>query len=83
MNRNFVQNHMVFYSILIFIIVYGIIHLMKPSMIYGHFGELRQFGLNQKHKTIFPAWLISIIVAILSYLFIRFYTILPFISKRI
>jgi len=83
MNRSFVQNHMVLYSIMIFAIVYGIIHLMKPGMIYGHNGELRQFGLNKKNKTIFPAWLTSIVVAILSYLAIRFYTILPFISKRI
>ena len=83
MNRSFVQNHMVFYSILIFIVVYGIIHLIKPGMMYGQYGELRQFGLNQRNKTIFPTWLISIVVAILSYLAIRFYTILPFISKRI
>ena len=83
MNRIFVQNNMVLNSILIFIIVYGIIHMFKPAIIYGQSGELRQFGINQKHKTIFPAWLISIVVAILSYLAIRFYTVLPFIRNRI
>jgi hypothetical protein len=83
MNRSLIKNHMIFYSILIFIVVYGIIHLTKPGMMYGQYGELRQFGLNKRNKTIFPAWLISIVIAILSYLTIRFYTIFPFISKRI
>jgi len=40
-------------------------------------GSLRTFGLGHRRKTILPIWLLSIILGILSYLFILYYITLP------
>jgi len=62
-------------SIVAFIIAYYLIQLSKPSFLYKKNGELRQFGIGYKEKTIFPAWLLSIILAILIYVSICYYTL--------
>ena len=62
-------------SIAAFIIVYYLIQVSKPSFLYKKNGELRQFGIGYKEKTIFPAWLLSIILAILIYVCISYYTL--------
>ena len=62
-------------SIVAFIVVYYLIQLSKPSFLYKKNGELRQFGIGYKEKTIFPAWLLSIILAILIYVSICYYTL--------
>ena len=54
-------------AIYIFIILFIIIQYIKPSFIYTHNGNIRQFGLGYKNKTILPMWLITIILAIISY----------------
>ncbi len=50
---------------------------MKPSFIYENDGSFRQFGLGYKKKTVIPIWLITIILAILSYVFILYYLTIP------
>ena len=62
-------------SIVTFIIVYYLIQVSKPNFLYKKNGELRQFGIGYKEKTIFPAWLLSIILAILIYVAICYYTL--------
>ena len=69
------RNHKLSFSILIFIICYYFIQLLKPDFLYKKNGELRQFGIGYKEKTIFPAWLLSIILAILIYVAICYYTL--------
>ncbi len=54
-------------AIYIFIILFIIIQYIKPSFIYTQNGNIRQFGLGYKNKTILPLWLITIILAIISY----------------
>lgn len=49
------------------------IHILKPSFIYNDDGGFRQFGLGYRNKTVFPIWIISIVAAILCYLFILYY----------
>ena len=44
---------------------------------YNEDGSLRQFGLGYKNKTIITGWLLSIILAILSYLFVLYYLDYP------
>lgn len=60
------------FSILIFIILFGSVHVLKPGLAYLPNGAYRPFGVGYKHKTVVPIWLISIILAILSYTFILF-----------
>lgn len=55
-------------AILIFLILFTVVHITKPVFIYNNEGGFRQFGVGYKHKTVIPIWLVAIILAILSYL---------------
>jgi hypothetical protein len=60
-------------SLLIFLILFFMIHYLKPSIVYDENGEFRQFGVGYRHKTVIPIWLVAIITAIFSYLFVLSY----------
>ena len=77
MNRNFIRRNITSISIFIFAAVYGIIVLSKPAFMYNKDGSLRQFGIGYKKKTILPAWLIAIVLAIVSYFGVLYYISLP------
>ena len=69
------KNHKVSISIIVFVFIYYSIQMFKPSFLYRRNGELRQFGIGYKEKTIFPAWLLAIILAILVYIMICYYSL--------
>ena len=77
MNRNIIKSHINTVSILVFIGLFFLVQIMQPSIIYDKDGSLRVFGLGSRKKTILPIWLISIILAILSYLFVLYYINAP------
>ena len=77
MNRAFVRRHITTISVIIFAILYAIIIVSKPAFMYNADGSLRQFGLGYYKKTIAPAWLVSITVAIISYFGVLFYLSTP------
>jgi len=54
-------------SIFIFIILFGIINALKPSIIYNKDLSFRRFGIGYKNKTVVPIWLLAVILAILVY----------------
>jgi hypothetical protein len=57
--------------------MFGVIVMTKPSFLYNKDGSIREFGIGYKNKTIFPIWLLSIILGIISYLFVMFYLAKP------
>jgi hypothetical protein len=63
-------------AIFIFLLSFTLIHIIKPSLIYNKEGGFRPFGLGYKHKTVVPIWVISIIIAIFSYLAVLSYIML-------
>ncbi len=67
--KKFLINHINSLSIVLFLIIYFLINYLQPSVLYLDNGTLREFGLNQKNKTIIPIWLVVFILAIFSYLF--------------
>tara|TARA_B110000967_G_C18741326_1_gene487891 strand:+ start:189 stop:428 length:240 start_codon:yes stop_codon:yes gene_type:complete len=71
--KAFVARNKLNFSILIFVILFSIMHYLQPNIVYDDNGEFRPFGVGYKHKTIIPIWLVSIIFAIFSYLFIMSY----------
>jgi hypothetical protein len=77
MNRNFIRKHINSLSIVIFVVCFVVLQWLKPHFLYNSDGSLRQFGLGFKKKTIIPIWLVSIILAILSYLFVLHYLAVP------
>jgi len=72
--KTIINQNIVITSVILFIIVYGIIIYSEPSIIFNKDGSLRQFGLGKSNTTVLPAWLVSLIIAILSY-FIILYSI--------
>ena len=77
MLRTFTRNNITLVSILLFISVFGIVQLIKPAFLYKTDGSTRDFGIGYKNKTIMPVWLFSIILGILSYLFVLYYLAYP------
>lgn len=76
-NRNYIREHVTLFAIILFLIVFGFIQIMKPAFLYKSDGSLREFGIGYKNKTIFPVWLLSIILGILSYLVVMYYVAYP------
>ena len=60
-------------SLLLFLVLFFIIHYIKPSIVYNENGEFRPFGVGYRHKTVIPIWLVAIITAIFSYLIVLSY----------
>jgi len=48
--------------------------MIKPSFLYNNDGSLREFGVGYKNKTILPLWLFSIVLGILTYVSVLYYT---------
>ena len=69
MNNLLVKKHVNSIAILVFVFSFSIIMTFEPAIIFKKDGSLRNFGVGYKQKTIAPAWLIAIILAIFSYLF--------------
>ena len=71
--KGFVRYHKLSISIIIFLVLFSIVHMMKPTMLYNDDGSFRQFGVGYRHKTVIPIWGVSMVIAIFSYLFVMYY----------
>ena len=69
----FVNNNKVNIAVLLFIFFAFILHYMQPKMIYTEDGGFREFGVGYLHKTIFPIWLVILILAIFCYYSVLYY----------
>ena len=59
-------------AVFIFLILFGIINALRPSVIYNKDLSFRRFGIGYKNKTVIPIWLFSIILAILVYVAVKY-----------
>ena len=57
-------------SIILFLIIFSMIHYSKPGFAYNREGGFRPFGIGYRSKTVVPIWLLAILLAIFCYLFI-------------
>ena len=78
-NQFFIKRHITSFSILVFLAAFVTVQAFKPRFMYNEDGSLRQFGIGFHRKTVIPAWLVAIVVAILSYLLVL-YASTPLIS---
>ena len=76
-SRRYIRNNLVSVSIVVFLLIFIVLQQIKPGFIYNKDGSLRVFGVNNTRKTIFPIWLVTIIVAILSYDGVLYYLAFP------
>jgi hypothetical protein len=77
MNRIVLQRNITTVTIVLFLMFFGFFQYTKPAFLYDQNGALRQFGIGYRSKTIIPMWLLSIVLAILSYLLVLYYINLP------
>jgi len=73
MLRQFVVTNINLVSIIVFLLLFAIILVTKPNIMFDKNGKPREFGIGYKNKTILPLWLAVIILAIISYLTILCY----------
>jgi hypothetical protein len=71
--KGFIRYHKLNIAIFIFLIIFAFIHFIKPPLLYNEDGSYRQFGIGYRNKTIIPIWLVSICIAILSYISVSYY----------
>jgi hypothetical protein len=71
-NQFFIKRHITSFSILVFLAAYVATQSFKPRFMYNEDGSLRQFGIGFQRKTVVPAWLVAIVLAILSYLLVLY-----------
>lgn len=74
MVHNYILKNPLLISILLFLVIFSTILLGYPSFLFNTDGSIRQFGIGYKNKTIFPIWLMAIVLGILSYLYVLYYT---------
>ena len=72
--RRWVRHNKISVSILIFILLFGVINLIKPVLMYNDDGSMKEFGVGFRKKTIIPVWLLSIMLGIISYYSVMYYT---------
>jgi hypothetical protein len=60
-------------AVFIFLILFGIINALRPSVIYNKDLSFRRFGIGYKNKTVIPIWLLTIILAILVYVAVIYF----------
>lgn len=67
-----VRKNRLSFAILLFLALFSLIHFLKPSLIYNDDGGFRPFGVGYRHKTVIPIWIVAIILAIFSYMFVLY-----------
>ena len=54
-------------SIVLYLFLISLIIYFKPKLIFNENGNIKKFGTGGKKKTIYPLWLIVLIMSIVSY----------------
>ena len=75
LNKSFVRVHKVSVAVCVFMVLFSIIHIIKPALLYTSDGGFRQFGVGYKQKTVVPIWIVAILLAIFSYLGVFYYLV--------
>lgn len=71
--KQLVRYNKISIAILMFLVIFSIIHYLKPGLLYTKEGGFREFGVGYRNKTVIPIWLVSIILAILCYFSVNVY----------
>ena len=71
--KQFVRYNKITIAILMFLVIFSIIHYLKPGLLYTKDGGFREFGVGYRNKTVIPIWVVSIVLAILCYFSVNVY----------
>jgi hypothetical protein len=73
LSKNYIRLHKATFAIVLFLILFSILHWIKPTILYNDDGSFRPFGLGYRSKTVIPIWIAAICLAIFSYLGVLYY----------
>ena len=69
------KDNLILYSVLLYILIFFVVIVyLRPAFLFNKDESIKLFGLGYMNKTIIPIWLFTIIIAIVSYLFIFYLT---------
>ena len=77
MYRAYIRRNITSVAIIIFVVMFCLIQMYAPHFLYNQDGSLREFGIGYRKKTVVPIWLVVLILAIFSYLFVLYYLAIP------
>ena len=75
MVKYLLQQNLPLFSIGLFALLYLLLYWYKPEQIYNANGSLKDFGVGYKNKTILPLWLAAIVLGIMSYFVVLYFSI--------
>jgi len=73
MYKTYIRENITLVAVILFVIIFGIVQMTKPTCFYKKDGSIREFGIGYKNKTILPIWLFSLLLGILCYLAVLYY----------
>lgn len=73
MYKKYIEKNPTLVSIILFLVLFFTIQLSHPTFLYNTDGSIRNFGIGYKNKTIFPIWILAILLAIICYTFVLFH----------
>jgi hypothetical protein len=76
-SREFIKKNINKFSIVLYILLFSLFVWFKPNFLYNKDGSLRQFGIGTRYTTVIPLWLLSLILAIMSYFLTLYYIVSP------
>jgi len=77
MYRKYIRENITTVAIILFVIIFSLIQMIKPTCFYNKDGSIREFGIGYKNKTILPIWLVSLVLGIVCYLVVMYYVAQP------
>ena len=77
MYKTYIRQNITLVAVILFVIIFGIIQMIKPACFYNSNGSIREFGIGYRNKTILPIWLSSLLLGILCYLAVLYYVNSP------
>lgn len=77
MYKTYIRQNITLVAVILFVIIFGIIQIMKPACFYNSNGSIREFGIGYKNKTILPIWLFSLLLGIICYLAVLYFVNMP------
>lgn len=64
---HWIRRNKVVSAIFLFFLLFILLLTLFPSVWFENDGSIRDFGVGYKKKTILPAWLLAVLLGILSY----------------
>ena len=77
MLRTLARENPVGAALAVFIVAYACVVMAQPAALFASDGTLRDFGVGTKNRTVVPAWLVAIMLAVLAYLCVLWFIAAP------